>query len=198
MLPFKLLPGVPVKPVLGPDHPFRLGPVPEDIGEDALLEPGAALPPFNVRAVDAHGNPCVPSPSLQWTVELRSEAVTPCPGVGAPDACGAAALQNVRVAHGVKKSEDLSVPAEVRVVPVAAAEGLAAAVAQAEAARVPLADLRLLVAPSRAPAAMTVIREEDELPFEVVEGPDGDSRRAYQARLWAECLHDARAECMVL
>eukprot|EP00892_Ulva_mutabilis_P012666 jgi/Ulvmu1/9772/UM056_0012.1 len=179
-IPVKLLPGVPVEAVLGPDNPFHTGPVPEDVGEDALLEPGAALPPFTVWAADAHGNPCVPSLSLQWKVELRSATVTPCPGVAAPDALGAATLHNVHVSHGVKKAADWSVPAELWVVPVAVAEGLAQAAAEAEAAAVPLGDLKLLVAPSRAPAAMTVIRDEDELAYRVVEGPEGESRRAYQ------------------
>lgn len=179
-----------MRPVLGPDHPFHSGSVPEDVGEHALLEPGSALPPFTVRAVDAYGITCVPSASLQWRVELQSDAVTPCPGVATPDASGAATLQNVHVAHGVKKAADWSVPAELRVVPVAAAEGLAGAAAEAAAAVEGLGDLKLLLAPSRAPAAMTVIREEDELPFKMVEGAEGESRRAYQARaslVWTAC-----------
>lgn len=178
VLPVKLLPGVPVTPVLGPEHPFHTGPVLDNLGEDALLEPGSALPPFSVRAADAYGNTCVPSASLSWSVELHCDAVTPCPGVAAPDGGGAAALQNVQVAHGVKKAADWGVVAELRVFAAAAAEGLAAAVAAAEA--VPLSGLRLLVAPSRAPTAMTVILDESELPFEMVDGADGEPRRTFQ------------------
>lgn len=187
MLPVKLLPGVPVTPVLGLEHPFHTGPVPDDLGEDALLEPGSALPPLTVRAVDTHGNTCVPSACLQWSVELHCDAITPCPSVAAPDGGGAAALQNVHVAHGVKKAADWGVAAELRVVPAAAAEGLAAAVAAAEGA--PLSGLKLLVAPSRAPTAMTVILDESELPFEMVDGADGEPRRAFQVLHPCICTH---------
>lgn len=179
-IPVKLLPGVPVTPVLGDGHPFHTGPVPDDIGEEALLEPGSALPPFTVRARDAYGNTCVPSASLQWNIELHSEGITPSPGVAASDASGAAALQNVHIAAAAKKGVDWSVPAELRVVAAAAAEGLQGAVAAAEVEVV--AGLKLLVAPSRAPAAMTVMLDEHELPFEVVEGAEGESRRAFQVR----------------
>lgn len=180
-VPLKLLPGVPVKPVLSGDSPFLTGQ--EACGADgaAALEPGGPLPAFAVRAHDAFGNLAIPSSSLSWAIEVASPGISPNPAVAAPDMQGIATLLNGTVARGVQKDSDWTCAAAIQVAACAppAAVGMEAAL-QAAAAQ-PLEGLKLLLAPSTAPASLSLTFQDVELPFDdTVEGAEG--KRVFNVR----------------
>ena len=155
-LPLQLLPGVPVTAELQPGHPYEAAGGLGDTSQVPVFEPGAALPAHAALARDALGNICVPSRALTWQIEARSAGLTPSPTFAAPDASGVATLHGVHAARGAKKDRTGGCAVSVRVTPATQVAGLQAAVEAAAEAPGAESGLRVLLAPSDAPAELMV------------------------------------------
>lgn len=193
----KLLPGVPVKPVLVGDDPFLTGPVLEE--HHALaLEGGVPIPVFSVRAHDKYGNVCIPSPALTWSISTESAGISPNPALASPDTSGVATLLNAQIARNVAKDEDWTVPVCISVTPAAteAAEGMDEIIQAAADAQSKLEGLKLLLAPSTGPHSLAMCAGDNDIEFE--DSPEAGKRvfnvRSLDASLGIIALHTF--ECM--
>lgn len=164
----KLLPGVPVRPVLAADGPFLRGTVSEE-HHASELEGGAPIPAFSVRAYDKYGNVCIPSPALTWSISTESLGISPNPAVASPDMSGVATLLNARVARNVTKDEDWTVPVAISVAATATqtAEGMEEIIKGAGDEAVKLEGLKLLLAPSTGPHSLSMYVGDTDVAFEV-------------------------------
>jgi hypothetical protein len=213
-VPINLLPGPPVRAGLEDGHPFvAAGPMDARAAEG--FEPGAALPPFTARVLDAFGNACVPSPALTWSVEVQSEGVAPTPAFAEPDAGGGATFQNVAAARSKNKDADGGCPVAIRVVPSSHVAGLQTAVALAseEACRIaeapaadgahavmapgPVPQWRILLAPSDAPGSFDVVVGDHNVPNDTVE-VEGVKRQVFHVRTCSECSHSSYSQHVIV
>ena len=163
----KLLPGVPVRPVLAGDGPF-LAVAACDEQHASALEGGAPVPAFSVRAYDQFGNVCIPSPALTWSISTESLGISPNPAVASPDMSGVATLLNARVARNVTKHADWTVPVSISVAatPTQTAEGMEEITRSAEGATVKLEGLKLLLAPSTGPHNLYICLGDNDVPYQ--------------------------------
>lgn len=177
-LPLQLLPGPPTRAILQAGHPFDASLPGTESQEIPSFEPGTAIPPFAIVATDVFGNVCIPSPSLTWSIEVRSVGLSPSPMCLAPDLTAIATFQRVHAAHGAKKDARGGCPVDISLVPLSQAPGLQIAVESAKS-EAESSTFRILLAPSDVPAELTLQLGGMELPY-VDADLDGVTRRVFQ------------------
>ncbi|KAL4443930.1 hypothetical protein ABPG75_011667 [Micractinium tetrahymenae] len=169
-LPLRLRAGAPRSLRLLPGHPW------EGAGEEqpVVLQHGGALPPFQVAAFDAWGNPTAPSPDLGFTVLAECEAAGPAAKECSVSALGIATMEGLTGASSTTATGPATLRLSLKASP--SNEHTAAAVAAADPTRA--LTFPLAVEPSQAPASLQLIFDGQPLPTKEVQGEDGPTTLA--------------------